>query len=89
MNRLNQDPPETSAFTFATSDGTSYRTGIRSDSSPQEIDMLGNGPPPDGYATCVAAGCFHTGLYRAQISAFSPDGSTAEIEAQLGLLQVN
>jgi type II secretory pathway component PulK len=89
LRRLFQSPPQTAAFSFTTTDGTLYRTGVRSDPSPQDIEEVGDAPPPDGFSICVDDGCFHTGLFRAEISAFAPDGSSAELEAQIGILETN
>jgi len=86
VGRVNQASPDTSPFTFTTTDGTTLRTGARSDTTPQPLVVLGSGPPPDGFCVGVGAACYRRDLYRAQVSALAGDGAASELEAQFGVL---
>jgi Tfp pilus assembly protein PilX len=86
VGRVNQASPDTSPFTFTTTDGTTLRTGARSDTTAQPLAVLGSGPPPDGFCVGVGAACYRRDLYRAQVSALAGDGAASELEAQFGVL---
>lgn len=57
----------------------------RSESTPQQIEDGGFGPPPDGYEINVGSGYFNE-LYVLTVTAASPAGSSSEIEAKLAKL---
>jgi Tfp pilus assembly protein PilX len=87
LNRLSQTPPQTAAFSLNTSDGTTYRTGSKTDSSAQPISTVGVGPPPDGYCIGVGASCYVRQIYRTPVTASSTDGSVAELEVQFSRME--
>lgn len=86
MNQIAQATPNLSAFTYTLTDGTSYRSGTKAAGSAQPIQRVGTGSPPEGYSLNVGAG-YVSDVYRANVTASSADGSSVELEAQLGRLE--
>jgi hypothetical protein len=78
---LSQEPSILSPFTLNFADNTTARSGARSDPSPQPIEKTGVGEPPEGYALNIGAG-FATEVFLGTVTAFSPGGSSAEIESK-------
>lgn len=78
---LSQEPPVLSSFTVNFADTTTVRSGARSHPSPQPIEKTGVGEPPEGYALNIGAG-FSTEVFLGTVTAFSPGGSSVEIESK-------
>jgi hypothetical protein len=74
-------------FSGTLQDGTTYRSGDRTASAPQPVQQLGSGPPPEGNCIGVGASCYRSDLVRQTVSAFAPDGATAEVSAQFAVVQ--
>ena len=69
-------------------DGTTLRTGKRTDAGPQNVVLQGRGlRPPDGFSVNVGTGGFVTHAYQAEITAIGPGGSTVELESRIGRLE--
>ena len=81
LNRVAQNPPNLSAFTFSPETATSVRSGRRTDGSAQPLTRGGTSPAPEGYSINVGTG-FVSRLYQARVTAASTDGATVEVEAQ-------
>ena len=84
--RVSQFPPQLNAFTATFADGTTMQTGDRSSGAPQPIERTNVGAPPDGFSIKYGSG-YVTETYRATVSAFGPDGSSAELEAKYSKMQ--
>ena len=73
--------PFLGCFSRTLADGTIVRSGVRGDTSCQNIVALGSSPkPPDGWEL----GKYRTYLYRAQVTASALGGSQVELESQFG-----
>ena len=71
--------PDLSCFSRTLSDGTVIRTGVRGDTSCQNIVALGSSPePPEGWEL----GKYRTYLYRANVTASAAGGSSSEVELE-------
>jgi hypothetical protein len=83
-----QLPRDLSAFTYNMSDGTLVESRRRSDATPQPIQTLGVGAPPDGFSINVGGG-FVNELFQLNAIALGTNSGIAELEAKLGSLQPN
>ena len=73
--------PDLTCFSRTLVDGTVVRSGVKGDTSCQNITSLGSSPkPPDGWEL----GKYRTYLYRANVTASIPSGSAVELESQFG-----
>jgi hypothetical protein len=83
-----QLPRNLAAFTYNLTDGTLVESRSRDDATPQPIDPVGIGAPPDGYSVNVGAG-FVNELFLLNVLASGTNSGVAELEAKLGSLQPN
>jgi hypothetical protein len=81
-----QLPRNLAAFTYNLTDGTLVESRSRDDATPQPIDPVGIGAPPDGYSVNVGAG-FVNELFLLNVLASGTNSGVAELEAKLGSLQ--
>jgi hypothetical protein len=87
LTRLNQ-PRDLSGFSHAMTDGTVVESRARDDASVQDIEPLGAGKPPDGYAITVGSGWVNE-LFLLEITAVANNSGVTEVESKLSSLQPN
>jgi len=80
--RLTQDPPNTNPIAIILDDGTRVESRRRTEATPQPLKRDGFGPPPEGFEL-DAGSTIQNEVYLINITATSPAGSTAEIEAKV------
>jgi hypothetical protein len=88
VTNLGQEPTVQSPFTVNFASGTFVRSGGRSDPGPQPIEKTGVGEPPEGYALNLGAG-FATEVFLGTVTAFSPGGSSVELESKYWKMRAN
>lgn len=81
LARITQSPPNTGAIDI-TIGNMSVQSRTRAQGTPQAIDSLGQGPPPEGYGVNTGSG-YVSELFRVDITSLGPTGSTAELESKL------
>ncbi|MGH0030899.1 MAG: hypothetical protein ACQGVC_13990 [Myxococcota bacterium] len=81
LTRVTQNPPNTGPIDV-TVDGISVQSRTRADATPQNLDSLGSGPPPEGYGINAGSG-YVAELFRVDITSSGPTGSTAELQSKL------
>ena len=83
-----QLPQDLTAFSFTMTDGTVVESRSRTDATPQDIQFLGAGAPPDGYMINQGGG-FVNELFLLNVTAEARNNGVSELEAKLGSLQPN
>lgn len=83
-----QLPRDLTAFSYNMTDGTLVESRSRNDATPQPIETLGPGAPPDGFSINIGGG-FVNELFLLNVIALGNSGGVAELEAKLGSLQPN
>jgi hypothetical protein len=81
-------PRDLNAFTFALTDGTTIESRKRSEATPQDIESVGIGKPPDGYAINVGLGYVNE-VFDLNVTSMAANGGVAELETKLASLQPN
>ncbi len=81
QSRLAQTPPRLDAFNVTYTDGSTVRSGARTDATAQPLIQAGSGPPPEGFGIGVGSG-FGSSLYRTRVTAFHPVSGSVELEAK-------
>ena len=84
-SKLSGAIPNVTPTSVTLTDGTTVQSGDRTAITPQPLNLVGYGPPPDGYGLNLGSG-FSTEIYRAIVTASAASGSMVELEAQLGRL---
>ena len=81
LTRITQDPPNTNPIDV-TIGNISVQSRTRADATPQNLDSLGSGPPPEGYGINSGSG-YVAELFRVDMTSLGPTGSTAELQSKL------
>ena len=87
VNQIAQEPPDLTLFNLTLDDGTAVRSGTRADGAPVPLEKGGTGLPPEGYSLNTGSG-YVSRRYRAEVTATSPGGATAELESQYTKMEV-
>ena len=85
---LADEPPNQAAFDLDLGGGMSVQSRTRADATPQPIERLGVGPPPDGMSINIGSG-FINEIYLTNVTSSSPNSTMVELEAKLGRLSAN
>jgi len=84
MNRLGQEPADLTAFDVPLADGHNVQSRTRSELVPQDLDQIGLGEVAEGESLNAGAGVGTvTRVFLVTVTATSPIGSTAEVEAKI------
>ena len=79
--QLSSTPLVIAPFNVTLDGGYTVRSGAKSDATPQEIDSVGPGKPPDGYSINVGSG-YSSSLFHTEVTAAGPGGSSIELEGK-------
>lgn len=82
LARITDEPPNVNAIDV-TIGNVEVESRTRAESSPQPLDSLGSGPPPEGYAINTGGGGYVSELFLIDITSVSPTGSTAELQSKV------
>ena len=84
MSRLTQDPADLSAFDVNLANSLNIQSRTRSETTPQALDQIGLGGVAEGESLGTGAGVGTvTRVYLVTVTASSPNGATAEVEAKI------
>jgi hypothetical protein len=83
--RVLEKPPVLAPFEATLDDGqTTFRSGTRADTTPQEVAPPDAGPPPEGFSINVGGtGGFFSQNTTLNVTASGPGNATVELESRL------
>ena len=83
-SRLAQEPPDLSAFDIDLANSLNVQSRTRTETVPQALDQIGLGELGEGESLNLDGGVATiTRIYRVTVTATSPNGSSAEVEAKI------
>ena len=83
LSRLAQTPPDLRAFDVNLANGANVQSRTRQQTTPQQLEQVGLGKPPEGFSVNVGSGAGYVSrVYRVTATA-TAGGSTVELEAKL------
>ncbi len=86
ISQIAKDPPDHSPFSIVMDDGTTVRSGARTDGVPQPLIRGGTGLPPEGYALNLGSG-YVSRRHGATVLALSSGGASVELQAAFRTLE--
>jgi Tfp pilus assembly protein PilX len=80
LARVTQDPPNTNPIDVTIAN-INVQSRTRADATPQPLDSLGTGAPPEGYGINTGSG-YVAELFRVDMTSVGPTGSTTELQSK-------
>lgn len=81
-SRLARTPPRLDPFNVTYANGSTVRSGTRTDGAAQQIISAGVGPPPEGFSINLGSSGYAASLYRTAVTGSDIGTGTVELEAK-------